>query len=1153
MRFRELHIDRFGCFTDKRLSFSADAPLTLVYGANEAGKTTALAAIVDLLYGIEERSAFNFLHRYGDMCIGATITGGNGQTLTFRRRKRRQNSLVDETDTPIGDDALAPFLGNVSRALFLDAFGLDRARLNDGGRRLIAGGGDLADSLLAAAPGLSPLVGLHRDLTEECDGLFRVERRVSSLPFWQASERFAEARRRVREDTLQADTVRAAQLAANAARQDLADARAALNDLRGERARLSRLRNALPRIKTIDDLLAAIDELGPLPATRDDFPARCRDVLERRRELAAALERLAGERGRTREVLASLVVDDRLLARADQIRALGDDRANVIKAAADRPKLQGRIEEQHRSLADLAQRLGLADGDQVLARRPSDVEMARVWKLVHERRQLDEHRRERRERLAEVESTLEDIAAKRTAMGHVADPQAHRQTLERLAGLAERVEARDGAAAALKARERAVADKLQQLVVPVDDIDRLAELRVPDIGTVDHMLQQWQRSAQQREDCHGNRRRLNDRLRRLRTQIDELAAGDALPTPEAVDEARARRDGLWQVLRRALLEGEPCHVDDVSRFEIAVGHADTLADQRQREAERLATHRNITAEIATVQDELAAVEDALADLETARHGLETEWAGLWQPSGIEPRGPLEMRAWLQAREDLLQERAAIASERQRLEELSRRVDEAATILEEMAATLGLDHPSRSPLDRLSQISAAVNEMERRFQEARHLASRADDCEREARTVREAVSAVEARLTAWQAEWADSAPRIAVAADASIEEAEAALNAWQGVPAIEVALRDLEYRVTRIGEDQAAFEADVRAICADLAPDLEHEPAEAAAAELARRLDAAIAAATRREAHQAQAAELDERHARDEQALHQLDAALAELAAEAATTDVGLLGELADRLDRRIALAGRLDDERAQLIATSDGVDEAELREQLASCDPDALAARLETLEEEERDLQHKIEEGIGRRDAAEAELSRLESLAGAADAAQEEQNALAAIAGIIENWSLARAAERLLGAAIEAYRERHQNPALERAGQAFALVTEGAYQGIAADYDDDKPRLVAVRNDGQRLAVGDLSEGTADQLFLALRTAAIEDYATRATALPFIADDLFVTFDDARTVAGLRLLAELGRTTQVLVFTHHRHVVDAARTGIGNQIDLVTL
>ncbi|MGO9392295.1 ATP-binding protein, partial [Rhodoblastus sp.] len=70
----------------------------------------------------------------------------------------------------------------------------------------------------------------------------------------------------------------------------------------------------------------------------------------------------------------------------------------------------------------------------------------------------------------------------------------------------------------------------------------------------------------------------------------------------------------------------------------------------------------------------------------------------------------------------------------------------------------------------------------------------------------------------------------------------------------------------------------------------------------------------------------------------------------------------------------------------------------------------------------------------------------------------------------------------------------------------------------------------------------------AFRIASIEHYCTSAEPVPFIADDLLIHFDDDRGAATLALLAELGKTTQVLLFTHHRHVRDAAQSLVDKNI-----
>jgi len=76
-----------------------------------------------------------------------------------------------------------------------------------------------------------------------------------------------------------------------------------------------------------------------------------------------------------------------------------------------------------------------------------------------------------------------------------------------------------------------------------------------------------------------------------------------------------------------------------------------------------------------------------------------------------------------------------------------------------------------------------------------------------------------------------------------------------------------------------------------------------------------------------------------------------------------------------------------------------------------------------------------------------------------------------------------------------------------------------------------------------------DQLYLALRVAVVEGHVANAEPLPFIAVDLLVNFDDTRAAATIALLSELGRATQVILFTHHDHSVTfaAQQTGVAVQ------
>src|ERR1035437_7728873 len=130
MRIQRLDLLRYGRFTDTHLALPAsDSDFHIVFGPNEAGKSTALSAIEDLLFGIPHNSPLNFLHDYGSMRIGAVLQKDD-ETLEVRRRKGTKDTLLkpDETLFLAGDGTLAPFLAGADRSFFARMFSLDHER-----------------------------------------------------------------------------------------------------------------------------------------------------------------------------------------------------------------------------------------------------------------------------------------------------------------------------------------------------------------------------------------------------------------------------------------------------------------------------------------------------------------------------------------------------------------------------------------------------------------------------------------------------------------------------------------------------------------------------------------------------------------------------------------------------------------------------------------------------------------------------------------------------------------------------------------------------------------------------------------------------------------------------------------------------------------
>ncbi len=175
MKILELALHAFGPFTDVVLDLSAGQEgLHLIYGPNEAGKSSALRALRQALFGIPVQSPDGFIHPYTKMRIGLTLCADDGRTVQFIRRKGNRNTLLGaDGTTPLADGMVERFLGGLTEAEFKSRFALDHEELIQGGKAILQGGGELGAVLFQAGGGLKNLVEVRRELDRELDELFR--------------------------------------------------------------------------------------------------------------------------------------------------------------------------------------------------------------------------------------------------------------------------------------------------------------------------------------------------------------------------------------------------------------------------------------------------------------------------------------------------------------------------------------------------------------------------------------------------------------------------------------------------------------------------------------------------------------------------------------------------------------------------------------------------------------------------------------------------------------------------------------------------------------------------------------------------------------------------------------------------------------------
>ena len=145
MKFQKLDLIAFGPFTGQSINFAANtANLHLIFGPNEAGKSSSLRAIRNFLFGFPSRTTDDQLHAATDQRIGATLVDAQANEWSAIRRRGRKTTLRTGDDkTPADEAQLARMLGSIDREQFCARFGLHYEEMVEGGTAMAKGEGEL--------------------------------------------------------------------------------------------------------------------------------------------------------------------------------------------------------------------------------------------------------------------------------------------------------------------------------------------------------------------------------------------------------------------------------------------------------------------------------------------------------------------------------------------------------------------------------------------------------------------------------------------------------------------------------------------------------------------------------------------------------------------------------------------------------------------------------------------------------------------------------------------------------------------------------------------------------------------------------------------------------------------------------------------------
>lgn len=1129
MRIERLSLDFFGHFTGKALDFGKSgqgSDFHLIYGPNEAGKTTTMEAYLRLLYGFPHREPYAFQHQRQNLRVSGLLDTG-GETHLFTRLPSRSGNLRGAADAALPETAIASHLGGLSLEDYRNLLCLDDDTIEKGGEDIANAQGDIGRLLFSAAAGVADLNAVLEQARTEAGRLYK--KRASTTRVAELKRELVEIDSAIRDMDVSANAWRKLRDALDAARGEEASARDGRDALRAEQAHVAALRRALPCLAELDRLMDEVAEFADYPDKIDINPEKLVTMMTERAQAEAELERLQRRLDSTETALAALVLDEDRLALGEQLDSLDEQRSRMQTAVSDLPRRRRALEDALTDMTHLAQDLGA----------PAECDVTRLVTSPSEIAMLEDLRDKMREAGAAREAGAQEITALSSrmaeaeeALGALQDaPPAQTGLIDLLARFDADALAPDVAAArqAIASADVARCEALDTLTVGTCRFDTLpdcpidpstaADLAARHADLTEHMTRAADREAQFDED-----------IAAMEAKIAHLSNSLGVASDDEARAACTRRDTLWQGHRDALT------AQSADLFAPAMRRVDEIEAARLAHATEIGELRKLDQDAADARARVAKSADQRERHGQQAHQIEAQVNAVTTAIGLPVLSPAAFSDWtaLHAK--------ALFAERKR-DALARRhqdtLDRAERLRQRLLPLVVLEDPgfdaALSSARRLAQTERDHLDAVRTASD--RLTALKDDLDRRKRAQRALNDAAEHAAAAW----VDKVRT--VFGDLLLPERLAA------APGL---LRDLrendakrmqaERQVTTMQDDQRRF-ADAMATLAAGFGIKDSDPLE-----VFRHLrDVAQDAQAARTRHEELGAALheDKRHGAELIArLEDIDRVVADLGAVfPRRVETGTLGALRIAVGTArdvIAQRRRIAElERTILDELSlHGIDEA--RALIAGQTAPALEARMRTLEADLEPAEDRLSSATVARANAERDLA---SVTGSAEVAEQVERRATVQMQIEEaildylQWDLG------LGIAEEAirrYRDRHRSEMMAATEMAFAALTNGAYHTLLTQPDGASEILLAVDAGGTPKQIGDMSKGTRFQLYLALRAAAYEQMVAQGVQLPFFCDDVFETFDEDRTRAACRLMERIGRSGQAIYLTHHRHVVDIA-------------
>jgi uncharacterized protein YhaN len=1150
MRFDYLKLGAFGHFTDYELTFDKRKNFHLLYGPNEAGKSTVLNSITHFLYGFPQQTNFSFLHQNTKLRIEGQLRQTDGECLSFIRRKGNKKTALGLDGTEIQEGKITDFLNGMNEVHFKNMFALDHERLREGGESLLQSGGSLGESLFSAASGISMLRKIFEEFEKKAGELYK--KRGSSPELNKLLKEEKDLKKTISELQLKVQAWKDLEKRYNKGKLEIEDMIKEVRFLRSEQERLQRVKLTLPKIAKLRELASKLAELGEVP----NLPDNIEELRKENLQLLESAKKMRKKATESQELLQKdmkeIAIPEGLLEHASLIEALYRDGQSYQKNIGQVPILEGEYRQIAARVITLMKEIDLKNAEltKMDLYRLSAEKKETIKRLCKQRPLLDQafekYEKEQKEKEVELEEKV-NILTQISDYPNIDELEAVIDSVKRAGDFEESLET-------LKFESdqkwQQINIETKQLALWDGTYQELIELPVPGlIETIHKYDQEHSVILQSLHKINDQIQTQNELIELSKARIRELESFAEIPSEETLKNARENREFGWKLIRIKLKDGmldekyksytRGQEIETV--YEESVRTADHVSDKMRQEAAKVGEKNKLLADIAGCQNKIESLEMEKNRYEAELERWESSWHELWKPSTIIPLTPAEMVGWL--------------GRLNQIKDLGRAFEKDQLLITEMESRkLRFKHLLIKELSKYESISEekTVDELlriaEKHFKKFRdeqykrsNLQSSILDVKGTLEKINSEKKDLESKIEIWKSEWIKAVEETNISIHTPAEVAESLLEIYEDCTRTYDQMIRIEKEKIAIQEQISLFEGRVREILMLIHLELDNKNIQIAVNQLYDHLQKAQKSKVKLTALLSQLDILQNDIRDADREINESEEILSSLMKLANCQTHEVLEQVENTFRQKKEIQSSIFKIEEELLELGNGQSLKAIIQEADQIDHDSIEAELEEIKrklEEIEPIRSQIEQAHGVM-KKEFEEKILGNNTASVSAEQQKESILAKLANLTDQYVQLKLASSLLKRGIEHYRNQNQDPILKRACLLFERLTLQSFSGLIVDYDDkDQPVLMGIRANGEKVPIDGMSDGTTDQLYLSLRIASIEKYVDENEPIPFIVDDILVHFDDSRSKVTLKILVELSQKTQVIFFTHHNRLVE---------------